>query len=636
MENCHGEHHHEHEHACGCGCGHEHGHADEHHGRVLLWRSAAAVILAAAGFTVHNWLGVLLFVLAYLAAGYDVLLHAGRNITRGKVFDENFLMTIASLGAMVMGDYAEAVAVMTLYQVGEYLQDKAVGRSRASIATLMDIRPDYANRILDNGGIQQVSPEEIKAGEYILVKPGERVPLDGVIETGASTLDTRALTGESMPQEVQAGDTVLGGCINETAVLTIRVTAAYHESTVAKILELVEHAGQTKAQTERFISRFARVYTPMVCAAALLLAVVPSLMDGRWMEWSRRALTFLVISCPCALVISVPLTFFSGIGAASRKGILIKGANCLETLARVETVVFDKTGTLTQGVFSVTEIHPAQGTAEELLETAALAECWSDHPISKSLRAAWAKQAEPQRVTDAEVIAGQGVKAVVDGRVIHAGNARMMANMGLQVQAQDRGTAVHVAVDGIYLGNIVLGDRIKPKACQAVMELRTAGVKKLVMLTGDSRAAAERVAEQLQLTEVHAQLLPGDKVNVMQHLLKEGTGRTVFCGDGINDAPVLRRADVGVAMGGMGADAAIEAADVVLMDDDPAKLPEAIRIARRTLGIAWQNIVVALGVKLVILLLGALGLSGMWLAVFADVGVAMLAVLNAMRAMKIK
>lgn len=635
---CSGCHEHHHEHEDGCGCGHDHGHATAEHGRVLLIRIAAAVVLSGVGFVLSGWMSVAAFVMAYLAAGCDVLMRAGKNILRGRLFDENFLMAVASLGAMIMGDYAEGVAVMALYQVGEYFQDKAVDKSRASIAGLMDIRPDYANLLEVDGGVRQVVPEDVHAGDRILVKPGEKVPLDGVVFSGASTLDTRALTGESLPREVRAGDRVLSGCVNESAVLTVEVTSAYHDSTVAKILELVEHSGQTKAQTERLISRFARVYTPLVCLCALLLAVIPSLLDGQWMQWIRRALTFLVISCPCALVISVPLTFFSGIGAASRKGILIKGANHLETLAKLNTVVFDKTGTLTQGVFSVTEVHPVQGDASILLGTAALAECWSDHPISKSLQTAWGKPLDHQRVTETEEMAGHGVRARVDGCEIHAGNARLMADLGLKVNAASTGTVVHVARDGAYMGHIVLGDVVKENAAQAVLQLRGEGVKRLIMLTGDNQTAADAAAQELGMTEVYAQLLPGDKVDRMEQILHstEKGGRTAFCGDGINDAPVLRRADVGIAMGAMGSDAAIEAADVVLMDDDPMKLSLAIRIARRTMMIAWQNIAFALGVKLAVMLLGALGLSSMWLAVFADVGVAILAVMNAMRAMRIK
>ena len=641
---CHGEHdHNAHEHDHHHERGHEHGHD---HGRplpfgldeekLLLVRMIASAVLLAAGMLLPwGWRAALLLA-AYAIAGYDVLLRAVRNILRGQIFDENFLMTVASVGALLMGDYAEGAAVMLLYQVGEWFQDKAVDKSRASIAGLMDIRPDYANLLEADGQVRTVDPEEVAVGDTILIKPGEKVPLDGVVLSGSSSLNTVALTGEALPRDVAAGDSVVSGCVNLSGLLTVRVSSVYGESTVAKILDLVENSGQAKASTERFITRFARVYTPLVCLAALLLAVIPSLVDGQWLEWIRRALTFLVISCPCALVISVPLTFFSGIGAASRKGILVKGANHLETLADLSAVVFDKTGTLTKGVFSVTAVHPAQGSEDALLETAALAESWSDHPISKSLQAAWGKPLDPQRVSDAEELAGHGVKALVDGRTIHAGNERLMATLGLTVPpCQVQGTVVHVARDGQYLGHIVISDEVKPTSAQAMADLKAAGVQRLIMLTGDRQAVAEDIAARLGLTEVHAQLLPEDKVSRMEGILGGG-GKVAFCGDGINDAPVLRRADLGIAMGAMGSDAAIEAADVVLMDDDPVKLPLAIRIARRTMRIARENIVFALGVKAIVLLMGALGHATMWLAVFADVGVAMLAILNAMRAMRIK
>ena len=641
---CHGEHdHNAHEHDHHHERGHEHGHD---HGRplpfgldeekLLLVRMIASAVLLAAGMLLPwGWRAALLLA-AYAIAGYDVLLRAVRNILRGQIFDENFLMTVASVGALLMGDYAEGAAVMLLYQVGEWFQDKAVDKSRASIAGLMDIRPDYANLLEADGQVRTVDPEEVAVGDTILIKPGEKVPLDGVVLSGSSSLNTVALTGEALPRDVAAGDSVVSGCVNLSGLLTVRVSSVYGESTVAKILDLVENSGQAKASTERFITRFARVYTPLVCLAALLLAVIPSLVDGQWLEWIRRALTFLVISCPCALVISVPLTFFSGIGAASRKGVLVKGANHLETLADLSAVVFDKTGTLTKGVFSVTAVHPAQGSEDALLETAALAESWSDHPISKSLQAAWGKPLDPQRVSSAEELAGHGVKALVDGRTIHAGNERLMATLGLTVPpCQVQGTVVHVARDGQYLGHIVISDEVKPTSAQAMADLKAAGVQRLIMLTGDRQAVAEDIAARLGLTEVHAQLLPEDKVSRMEGILGGG-GKVAFCGDGINDAPVLRRADLGIAMGAMGSDAAIEAADVVLMDDDPVKLPLAIRIARRTMRIARENIVFALGVKAIVLLMGALGHATMWLAVFADVGVAMLAILNAMRAMRIK
>ena len=619
--------------ACHC---HEDDHCQNHEHKegnaLVLWRAGAAAALVALGLVLGGWVSVALFVAAYLIAGYDVLLAAAGNIRHGKVFDENFLMAVASLGAMLMGECAEGVAVLALYQVGEWFQDRAVDKSRDSITSLMDIRPDYANRIV-GAEVSRTAPEEVAVGDMILVRPGEKIPLDGVVVTGASSLNTAALTGESMPRDVQAGDSVLSGSVNLSGELTVRVTAAYGESTVAKILRLVEESGQHKAQAEKFITRFARVYTPLVCLAAALLALVPPLFDGQWLEWIRRALTFLVISCPCALVISVPLTFFSGIGGASRKGILIKGANYLETLARLDTVVFDKTGTLTRGVFNVTKIVPAVGTEEELLVLAALAESGSNHPIARSIAAAWGKEVDRERIGGVEEIAGQGMAVTVDGSRVHAGNQRLMASLNLAVpQMEESGTVVHVAADGVYQGYLVIEDEVKPTSAQAVKELKEAGVQRLVMLTGDRKAAAERIAAALGMTETHAELLPGDKVTHLESLL--GSGKVAFVGDGINDAPVLRRADVGIAMGGMGSDAAIEAADVVLMDDDPAKLPRAIRHARKTMGIVRQNIAFALGVKILVMLLGAMGIANMWMAVFADVGVAMLAVLNAMRAMK--
>ena len=610
----------------------EHHHEHEEENNLVLWRAGAAAVLVVLALLAGGWAGIALFAAAYLIAGYDVLLAAARNIRRGKVFDENFLMALASLGAMLMGECAEGVAVLALYQVGEWFQDRAVDKSRDSISALMDIRPDSANLLLD-GRIQQVSPEQVPVGDAILVRPGEKIPLDGVVLSGASSLNTAALTGESLPRDVQPGDRVLSGSVNLSGELTVQVTAAYGESTVAKILRLVEDSGKHKARAERFISRFARVYTPLVCLAAALLAVVPPLFDGQWLVWIRRALTFLVISCPCALVISVPLTFFSGIGGASRKGILIKGANHLETLARLDTVVFDKTGTLTRGEFAVAKILPAAGTAETLLELAACAESGSNHPIARSVVSAWGKTVDRSRVGSVEEIAGQGMAVTVDGRLVHAGNLRLMEAAGVDVPCvQENGTVVHVAADGVYQGCLVIEDEVKPTAGRAINELKETGVRRLVMLTGDRKAAAEHIAAELGMTEVHAELLPGDKVERLETLL---TGhRVAFVGDGINDAPVLRRADVGIAMGGVGSDAAIEAADVVLMDDDPAKLPRAIRHAGKTMNIVRQNIIFAFGVKLLVMLLGALGIADMWMAVFADVGVAMLAVLNAMRAMK--
>ena len=609
---------------------HHHGHHEEK--PVLLYRVAAVAVLLVAGLLLGEPFSLVLFVAAYLLAGYDILLAALRNIRRGEIFDENFLMSVASLGAMLMGEYAEGIAVLALYQVGEWFQHRAVDRSRASISALMDIRPDYANRVVD-GQVEQVSPQEVQAGDVILIRPGEKVPLDGVVVEGVSSLNTVALTGESLPRDVRSGDTVLSGSVNLSGMLTVRVTSAYGESTVAKILRLVESSGESKAQTEKFITRFARLYTPLVCLAAVLVAVVPPLFDGQWLEWLRRALTFLVISCPCALVISVPLTFFSGIGGVSRKGVLIKGANYLETLAQLDAVVFDKTGTLTRGEFAVTKVVPQLGTSAQLLEMAALAESSSTHPIARSIMAAWGGEIDHSRIGQVEETAGHGLMAQVDGRRIHAGNARLMAAIGVEAAAvQESGTIVHVAAEGVYQGYLVIADEIKPTAAQAMADLKAAGVRRLVMLTGDRQAVAQDIAHQLQLTEIHAELLPGDKVTHLECLL--GEGKVAFVGDGINDAPVLRRADVGIAMGGVGSDAAIEAADVVLMDDDPAKLPLAIRIARKTMGIVKQNIVFALGIKLAVMLLGVLGVANMWIAVFADVGVALLAVFNAMRAMK--
>ncbi len=640
-----------HEHDGHCSCGHDHheqAHVHDHHhehghthggsegkGRTLLFRVGAAVVLLIGGYLIPGLpvLRAVCFMAAYLAVGYDVVYRAFRNILRGEVFDENFLMTVASIGAMIMGEFAEGVAVMALYQVGEYFQDKAVDQSRASITALMDIRPDHAN-VMRNGEIVEVKPESVSVGETVLVKPGEKLPLDGVVVEGESALNTTALTGESLPRDVKPGDTVLSGCVNLQGVLTIRVTAAYGESTVAKILALVENSGDAKARTERFITRFSRVYTPVVCLAALVLAVVPSLFDGQWGAWVYRALTFLVISCPCALVISVPLTFFSGIGGASRRGILVKGANHLEMLAGLDTVVLDKTGTLTRGVFSVTKVEAVGMSREELLELAAHAECFSDHPISRSLKEAWRQAVDNARVSETEEIAGHGVQAMVDGRCVLAGNARMMQAHGISAaQVSDIGTVVHVAADGRYCGYIVISDVIKEDAAEAMAALKQQGVQRLVMLTGDREEAAQAVSMKVGLAEYHASLLPEDKVHVLGQLLGD-THRVAFVGDGINDAPVLRRADLGIAMGGVGSDAAIEAADVVLMDDHIGKVAQAMQIARRTMRIARQNIVFALGVKLLVMVLGVFGIANMWLAVFADVGVAMLAILNAMRAMK--
>ena len=625
--------HHDHGHAHG----HDHEEGEEHHSLGLI---GVGAVLFVAGLLLPEglWRWAAL-IAAYVVAGGEVLLRAAKNILRGQVFDENFLMAVASLGAMLMGEATEAVAVMLFYQIGEWFQDRAVDKSRASIAQLMDIRPDHANHVLADGSVEVVPPQSLKAGDILLVKPGERIPLDGIILEGTSTLNTSALTGESIPRDVAEGDAVLSGCVNQTGVLRLRATGAYESSTVARILRLVEDSGERKARTERFITRFARWYTPAVCLAALLLALVPPLFVGEWTEWIKRALTFLVISCPCALVISVPLTFFGGVGGASRRGVLIKGANYLEQLAKTDIAVFDKTGTLTRGTFEVTAIHPNQITEEELLELAALAESYSDHPISASLRAAWNRALDKNRVTDVQEIAGRGIHALVDGRSVYAGNERLMADVQVESRPCHRqGTIVHVALDGVYMGHIVIADRVKEGSAEAIAELKALGVARTVMLTGDQSAVAQSVAKELGVDEVHAELLPGDKVEQVERLMKQKPAGAMlaFVGDGINDAPVLRRADLGIAMGGVGSDAAIEAADIVLMDDDPRKLPCAIRIARRTLRIANQNIIFALSVKAIILVMGAMGLANMWLAVFADVGVSFLAILNAMRAMRAK
>lgn len=617
--------------------GHDHEEGEEHHSLALI---GVGAVLFVAGLLLPEglWRWAAL-IAAYVVAGGEVLLRAAKNILRGQVFDENFLMAVASLGAMLMGETTEAVAVMLFYQIGEWFQDRAVDKSRASIAQLMDIRPDHANHVLADGSVEVVPPQSLKAGDILLVKPGERIPLDGIILEGTSTLNTSALTGESIPRDVAEGNTVLSGCVNQTGVLRLRATGAYESSTVARILRLVEDSGERKARTERFITRFARWYTPAVCLAALLLALVPPLFVGEWTEWIKRALTFLVISCPCALVISVPLTFFGGVGGASRRGVLIKGANYLEQLAKTDIAVFDKTGTLTRGTFEVTAIHPNQITEEELLELAALAESYSDHPISASLRAAWNRALDKNRVTDVQEIAGRGIHALVDGRPVYAGNERLMADVHVESRPCHRqGTIVHVALDGVYMGHIVIADRVKEGSAEAIAELKALGVARTVMLTGDQSAVAQSVAKELGVDEVHAELLPGDKVEQVERLMKQKPegAMLAFVGDGINDAPVLRRADLGIAMGGVGSDAAIEAADIVLMDDDPRKLPCAIRIARHTLRIANQNIIFALSVKAIILVMGAMGLANMWLAVFADVGVSFLAILNAMRAMRAK
>ena len=581
---------------------------------------------------------LVLYLIPYLIIGWDVLWRAVRNIAHGQVFDENFLMALATVGALAIGEYPEAVFVMLFYQVGELFQSYAVDQSRKSITALMDIRPDYANMEGPDGQLEQVDPEDVAVGDTIVIKAGERIPLDGVVLEGSSTVDTAALTGESLPRQVESGDDVISGCVNLSGLLKVRVTKAFEESTVAKILDLVENSASKKAKAENFITKFARYYTPIVVLAAVALAFLPPLLTSiQWVDSIQRALNFLVVSCPCALVISVPLSFFGGIGGASKDGILVKGGNYLEVLARTEIVVFDKTGTLTRGVFNVTAIHPDHCDQGQLLELAALAECWSDHPISRSLKEAYGREMDSSRVSNVEEVAGRGVKAVVDGHTICAGNDKLMDDIGVSWHPCHRvGTTVHVASDGVYLGHIVISDEVKPDAKEAVAALKAAGVRKTVMLTGDAQAVGEDVAKQLGLDEVHTQLLPADKVERVEKLLKEVSpkGALAFVGDGINDAPVLSRADIGIAMGGLGSDAAIEAADIVLMDDKPSKIAHAIRIARRTLSIVRQNIVFALAVKLLVLVLSAVGLVSMWAAVFADVGVSVIAILNAMRALR--
>ena len=578
------------------------------------------------------------YIVSYAVIGWDVLWRAVRNICHGQVFDENFLMTLATVGAFFLSQARrQTVAVMLFYQVGELFQSYAVGKSRKSIASLMDIRPDSAN-VEREGQLVEVDPEEVAVGDVIVVKPGERIPIDGVVLEGESSIDTAALTGESCPRDVVPGDDVVSGCVNRTGLLRVRTTKAFGESTVARILEMVENSSAKKAKAENFITRFARWYTPSVVIAAALLAVLPPLtMGGNWQEWLHRALIFLVISCPCALVISVPLSFFGGIGGASRQGILVKGANYLEALANAEIVVFDKTGTLTQGVFNVTAIHPDTCSEAQLLEMAALAENYSDHPISRSIREAYGKEIDTSRVQDTKEMSGRGVQATIDGKSVCVGNDKWMEEIGVKWHPCHRiGTTVHVAIDGEYAGHLVISDEVKPDAYTAIEALRAQNVKKTVMLTGDARTVGEKTAEELGIDQVFAQLLPTDKVEHVEALMREKSknGKLVFVGDGINDAPVLSRADIGIAMGAMGSDAAIEAADIVLMDDKPSKIATAIRISQRTLRIVHQNIVFALVVKGIVLLLGALGISGMWEAVFADVGVSVIAILNAMRALK--
>ena len=606
--------------------------------RILV---SAAMVAAIWISPLTGWLEGVLYLIPYFIIGYDILLKAVKGIFRGQVFDENFLMAVATVGAMALGDWREGCAVMVFYQVGELFQSYAVGKSRRSISDLMDIRPDYAN-IESGGALEKVDPDDVEVGTVIVVQPGERIPIDGVVTEGESAVNTSALTGESLPRQVKTGDEVLSGCVNLSGLLHIRTTKEFGDSTVAKILDLVENSSMKKAKAENFITKFARVYTPAVCYSALALAVLPPLVRlvmgsaPMWGDWINRALTFLVISCPCALVISIPLSFFGGIGGASAKGILVKGSNYLEALAKTDCVVFDKTGTLTKGVFQVLEAQPEGMDGQTLLGWAARAECYSNHPISQSLKAAWGGEVDAEQVTDVEELGGYGLTAKVEGHTVAVGNRRLMEKLGLAPeQPQQAGTVVFVAVDGTYAGWILLGDVVKEHAQAAIRGLKAEGVAKTVMLTGDAEAAARQVADSLGVDEMHSQLLPADKVQWVERLLAERKdGRLLaFVGDGINDAPVLARADIGIAMGALGSDAAIEAADVVLMDDDPAKIALAMRISRRTLRIVYENIVFALAVKAVCLVLGAIGIANMWLAIGADVGVMVLAVLNATRAL---
>ena len=629
--------------------------------KVMLWRILAATVLLlglqSLGTSVFDslgssgrWLRLALYLVDYLVIGYDILRKAYKGIRNGQVFDENFLMAVATLGALALavyenGDYLESIAVMLFYQVGEWFQSYAVGKSRRNISDLMDIRPDYAN-VERDGKLEQVDPDEVDIGSIIVVQPGEKVPIDGTVVEGASTLNTAALTGESLPREVQTGDAIISGCINMTGLLKIQTTKAFGESTVSKILDLVENASSRKSKSEDFISRFARIYTPAVCYAALALAILPPLVlmlglgqSPAWETWIYRALTFLVASCPCALVISIPLSFFAGIGGASKAGVLVKGSNYLESLSQTRIVVFDKTGTLTQGVFEVNGIHHNEIENAKLVEYAALAESASSHPISKSLQRAYGKEIDRSRVSQIQEISGNGVTAVVDDHTVAAGNDKLMDRLGIPyISCHSVGTIIHMAIDGQYAGHIVISDLIKPTSRQAIQALKSAGVHKTVMLTGDAKQVADQVAEELGVDQVYSQLLPADKVEKVEELLarKRGKEKLAFVGDGINDAPVLGRADIGIAMGAMGSDAAIEAADVVLMDDDPMQIAKAIKISRKCLGIVYQNIVVAIGIKLLCLVLVALGFANMWLAVFADVGVMILAVLNAIRALFVK
>ena len=614
--------------------------------RILI---TAVMLIALKFIPITGVPQLIAYLAAYLVIGYDILRKAGKGILNGRAFDENFLMALATLGAFFLaiwtksGDYVEGIAVMLFYQIGELFQSYAVGKSRKNISALMDIRPDYAN-IEADGQLKQVDPDEVTVGSIIVVQPGEKVPLDGVVVEGSASLNTSALTGESLPRDVKAGDEIISGCIDMSGVLKIRTTKAFGESTVSKILDLVENASSRKSRSEAFISRFAKIYTPAVCAAALALAVLMPLgrmiagVDANWTDWIYRALTFLVVSCPCALVISIPLSFFAGIGGASKEGILIKGSNYLEALSESRVVVFDKTGTLTQGVFEVTAVHHCPFDEQQLLEYAALAECASSHPISKSLQKAYGKEIDRSRVTDIEEISGHGIEAKVNGHTVAAGNGKLMEQLGIAYHdCHCVGTIIHMAIDGQYAGHIVISDVVKPHSKEAIAQLKKAGVQKTVMLTGDAKRVAEQVASELGVDEVHSELLPGDKVEQVEKLLaaKAKNDKLAFVGDGINDAPVLTRADIGIAMGAMGSDAAIEAADVVLMDDDPLQIAKAIKISRKCIGIVYQNIVFALAVKFACLLLVATGLADMWAAIFADVGVMVLAVLNAIRALRV-
>ena len=605
---------------------------------------AAVLIVLFSKLPIDGYVRFGLFMIPYLVIGYDILQKAFKGIRNKQVFDENFLMAVATVGAILLGDYSEGVAVMLFYQIGELFQSYAVGKSRRNISELMDIRPDYANIEVD-GKLEQVDPDEVEIGTVIVVQPGEKVPIDGVIIDGVSILNTSALTGESLPRDAKAGDEVISGCINMTGVLKIRTIREFGESTVSKILELVENSSSRKSKSENFISKFAKYYTPVVCYGALALAFIPPIVllimgkPAMWGDWIYRALTFLVISCPCALVISIPLSFFAGIGGASNQGVLVKGSNYLETLAQTSYVVFDKTGTMTQGVFEVSGVHHNEISDEKLLEYAALAECSSSHPISKSLQKAYGKPIDRNRVTDIEEISGNGVTAKVDGISVAAGNAKLIKRLGISYQeCHHVGTVIHMAVDGKYEGHILISDILKPHAKEAIAELKKAGIKKTVMLTGDSKRVADQVAKELGIGEVYSELLPADKVSKVEELLhqKSEKEKLAFVGDGINDAPVLSRADIGIAMGALGSDAAIEAADIVLMDDDPLKISKAIKIARKCIHIVYENIYFAIGIKILCLILGALGIANMWMAIFADVGVMIIAVLNAIRTLFVK